>query len=1009
MKQSLEKEKESNPQLDVDAELFPENPRQLKDGIELNNETLDVTNHDDSTKELKNAFEKVERLTRMEEMIRLKGHTYLTSAFITFNVLLLLPVAFLYWFTSLMGINLFQWIDNMNWLLFICFWIFPLFTWYYSTITIPIKDGFKVLVDWSDTKKARWKSALFNLSVFHVMSWAAVSKYITNYYFEYLNSVRVPDSYMGILLVDDLDSFLLLLYFIPVILSGFMVFLQWRDYKVHKDMLAPYFLSWEAPLLTRLTHTVEMNQCDVIVGYDAKTKKPLVIKEDLRYIHQGVWGPTGSGKTSTSILLQIVQDLIRIATGRRKMGLVFLEPKGDGVDDVLKLCKKLGIPDEKIMVIDPTKDISIKYNPFVGPIDAAATSFQGTLNALSGDQDEFFKGQQNEAAQMYTLLAKIRYGNVTNITHLQQMFSDPRYLADVVEQVNRSIAKKRAEGNLTTTTSQLLDNWEAIVNYFENDVLEFATYRDKDEIKPVIYAQDHRYAGKQMVKNKKDSFVTGAKKYLNEIALNSLLSTLFISKEGDKVFDADKFLSEGGVLLVNTALAELEELSLMFGQFFIRQFQSAVFRREKEDNEKNIERIPIYLYVDEFPLYVNEAFERLLTLGRSYKVGTLIAMQSLGQLDNIVKGFKETVLSNASHKTVFGRGTVADNKYFSEEFGEKLIMEESLNESASPMTTDQSSWGFRMNSQKKLVPRFTPTDIKELPFKHMIVQIVDENNSIDIATKAVGKFVGEAKFLKRYLKINASELKSTKEKEFVLEQVLGEKAYEQLSSIGMTFKQDEIQPIDVYNIESIDASVIEQYEINKQKEPTVLKQEEAAPVDNKVKVPVKTNKKSKIDKMSTSGIQQQIDFGTEVTIKEVELRLSNKPIPTEKKDSSPNEVSVPPEEVNDFIQQIVHASSELSNEQNPELQYYDNVAELAPPEEDPIQENGGDIDFNKLFSSGETSPINVTTSDDSYNDPLVMDFYTNDEQITSDSAPIDANAELKENKDSIPAVLHDDF
>lgn len=148
---------------------------------------------------------------------------------------------------------------------------------------------------------------------------------------------------------------------------------------------------------------------------------------------------------------------------------------------------------------------------------------------------------------------------------------------------------------------------------------------------------------------------------------------------------ADEFLKEGGVLLVNTALAELEELSLLIVQFFIRQFQSAVFRLTKE------ERIPIFFNVDEFPLYINEAFERFLTLGRSFKVITLIAMQSLGQLEKVVRGFKQTILSNTSSKTVLGRGTVEDNKYFSAEFGEKTIMEESGNENSSPMRSDQNS------------------------------------------------------------------------------------------------------------------------------------------------------------------------------------------------------------------------------------------------------------------------------------------------------------------------------
>lgn len=955
---------------------------------------------------MENRFAKAERISRIEEFIRLKAHTYLSTTFVAINILVLLPIGFLSWFTSLMGLNGLRWINEMNWFLFILLWTFPLLNWYYSTVTIPIKKGHKYVIDWSKTKKGRWLSALVNLTTFHIMTWAAGAKYVTNYYYDYLSGIEVPVQYTGVLLVDDLDSLLLLLYFIPVILSGFMFFFQWRDYQVHKDLLSSSFMNWEAPIITKITHTVEMDACDVIVGYDAKTKKSLVIKEDQRFLHQGVWGPTGSGKTSTAILLQITQDLIRIATGRRKMGLVFLEPKGDGVDDVLTLCKKLGIPDEKIMVIDPTKSFSIKYNPFSGPIEAAAASFQGTLNALSGDQDEFFKGQQNEAAQMYTLLAKIRYGNLTNIVHLQQMFTDPRYLADMVEQVRRSIEKKRENPDLTADVISLLDNWEAIVIYFENEVLEMATFRVKDEIQPVLYPQDHRYAGKQVVNNKKDKFVTGAKKYLNEIALNSMLSSLFVSKEGDTVFDADEFLLEGGVLLINTALADLEELSLMFGQFFIRQFQSAVFRRPKED------RIPIFFYVDEFPLYVNEAFERLLTLGRSYKVGTLIAMQSLGQLDNVVKGFKETILSNTSHKTVFGRGTVNDNKYFSEEFGEKLMMEESLNESSSPMTTEQSNWGFRMNSQKKLVPRFTPTDIRELPFKHMIVQIVDQDNSIDFATKAVGKFVHEAKFLKRYLKLDASEIKSTKEKEFNVTEMLAEDTYQKIVNISQSVGESSKDLPDFSTDKNVPLSAVEiiiDTPINQEQEHSV-----PAP-DNVISINAKQSKK-KLKKQEPF-VQEQMNFeDQDLQPKKVETRISS-PTP---------EISIPPKEVDSQIDAIVMESKKIHLPMNIEDEEHSNeeIVDLnqnlsalfeSVPEESTGTEFGEEPPYEEeiLFQSSETPERNSWAHDES---PSNMDesVELSDTQEETIEPLVEREKELVPISNSAPLqpsrrIMEDDF
>lgn len=726
----------------------------------------------------------VDNRERILEWYRLYFHTTLVTILTMFNVFLGYSGLILYlsqwahekggpasslslfiekppsWLITIMDlfyIELDTW--TLPWLLVV--FNLPILTWLYSTVTLSIVKGYKVIWSWR-TKRGRIWSLILNGGAFLSLYCAFFAWYIEANMFDWFSSITAPHTY---LVVNSMSSLGYILMGIPVFISLIAIYTQVKQFFMNEDLQKQFF-TWEFPLLASQSFNLKDDSCDVIVGWNAKTKKPIVLYESARYLHEFVNGATGTGKTSTTILIRIVQDLIRIARGK-KMGVVVLEPKGDLVRDVLKIATKLGIPNSKIKVVDPTDLMrSVKYNPVYGPLQKAAETFRSTIMALTANQDEFFKGQQGETASLYTMLGKMRFGDDFNIvTHLQAMYDDPRYLADITEQCRSSLNRQIDNPALTKQEKATLTLYDRIISYFENQVLEYRYISDREGNRlPLLYPEGHRHGGKQMVDSKKDKFVSGAKKYLNDLVMNDMLSDLMAPKEGDEVLDLDKFLDEGGILLVNTALGELEELSLMFGQFFIRQFQSAVFRRPSP--ETGYKRCPVFFYIDEFPLYINEAFSRFLTLGRSYLVGTLIAIQDLGQLEQVLPGYSNTIMGSASNKTVFGRGTYEDNERFSNEFGEEAVIEESLNESTTPVTMPNQTWGYRYNTTRVMAPRFTPTQIKELPFKHFIVQLVEdqieanEQPAIRPPEHAFGLFVNETKFLRKFVNIGEIELET---------------------------------------------------------------------------------------------------------------------------------------------------------------------------------------------------------------------------------------------------------
>lgn len=82
--------------------------------------------------------------------------------------------------------------------------------------------------------------------------------------------------------------------------------------------------------------------------------------------------------------------------------------------------------------------------------------------------------------------------------------------------------------------------------------------------------------------------------------------------------------------------------------FFILQFQDAVLRRAGSEDS----RIPHFLYIDEFPEYINKDMDVMFTLFRKYRCGVTIAIQNLSQLEKSGKSYyRQTVLANTKTKS----------------------------------------------------------------------------------------------------------------------------------------------------------------------------------------------------------------------------------------------------------------------------------------------------------------------------------------------------------------------
>ncbi len=351
---------------------------------------------------------------------------------------------------------------------------------------------------------------------------------------------------------------------------------------------------------------------------------PLILKHMDRYTHTLVVGTTGTGKTSRVLKPMIYQDLLAIAGGE-KIGLTVIEPKGSFAADVAEMCRSMRIP---CTFINPEDPNTAAFNPLEGEPEPVSEIMRTVLRSLFGRQEAFFRLNQEVMARNTALLVKEVFGNEATMEHMIRVLRDSTQMSQAVNQLR----KKRGDT-------------AAVVQYFAKEVM-----------------------GEQQ--DKIQQFTLGLRQQLEDITNNTLMRRVLLRKSD---IDLHRHLSEGGVLVVNTAMGALGKLGDVFGQFIALHVQNAVFGRPGPEHT----RTPHILYVDEFPRYLNPDFERMLSIGREYRCGTVLAVQTIAQLrTDDSPNLQERVLETCRNKIALTLGSNVDAQFFSKEFGEYIARDE---------------------------------------------------------------------------------------------------------------------------------------------------------------------------------------------------------------------------------------------------------------------------------------------------------------------------------------------
>lgn len=406
----------------------------------------------------------------------------------------------------------------------------------------------------------------------------------------------------------------------------------------------------------------------VTIGVEKATGEPIEIPGVERFVHTLVVGPTGCGKTSKILAPMVFQDLEKMARGE-KLGLTVVEPKGDFTDAVAAYCERLGL---SYVYLNPSLPATHKFNPLEGPPHIVAESMRLVLTTMFGNQEPFFRQVQETAARQVILMLKGLKGDDLTLLDVVRALRDQDSLGSYVKEY------ERRGGDYD------------LIQYFNHELLG-------------------------RLKEKYYQFASGLRQQLEDLTGNELLRRVLIGKSD---VNLDRHLSDGGVLLVNTAMGPLAKLGDTFGQLFILFFQRAVFRRP-EPNEWS--RTPHYLYVDELPRYLNHELERLLSLGRSYRCACVLALQDPGQVEAVGHGFAKTVFTNCANKIVFGGISEASARELEREFGEEEVLARSATFDNEVLVPPVLSDGWREDIRRQ--PRWPYTRIMDLARDHFLCRV----------------------------------------------------------------------------------------------------------------------------------------------------------------------------------------------------------------------------------------------------------------------------------------------
>lgn len=398
----------------------------------------------------------------------------------------------------------------------------------------------------------------------------------------------------------------------------------------------------------------------------------------------------------------------------KTLGLTLIAPDAECIGRIRDVAKNYNI---NVNYIDPLDPNSLGMNPFIleDPAQVAiiiSTVLKGMYESENaGESNVFFANVTQQALENLTILLKVMYPKMNNgaMPTLEDMLK-MLYDFNLVEQTCEEMKKDPV----------LFEEYKVLIGYFERNFYKPPVNINGFEIPGIIGS------------GRKDTekFIYGTITQLDNLLRHPGVKNVICSRERNVALD--EILEKGGVITVCTQKGTLANiLSKAFGMFFILAFQYAVLRRPgREEN-----RVPHFLYIDEFPDFINKETETCFTQFRKYRCGMVIAIQNLSQLQRTqsMKFYREVVLTNTKTQIIFGDTNIEDSQYWESTLGIKEIWVwgTSWNPTKSPNDDGSSNMGGIQQIDKK---NFKATKLQGLGFKKCAFKTKDATGKTKVGT-----------------------------------------------------------------------------------------------------------------------------------------------------------------------------------------------------------------------------------------------------------------------------------